>query len=92
MRSLRLAMIAHGIPHDDVADLAALLRIETLEDLEELHFTTFMQVPHAHRDGILALRNAYKHVEDYDWPAAVDGDWIAFDYHFWLGVVQQLNP
>lgn len=90
MRSLRLAMIAHGIPAAETAALAELLGIESLEDIEELLFGTFMCVPLAFRSRVLALRNRYKRDDDTDWlvPDGVNCNWLAYDVVFWAGAVQ----
>ena len=88
MRSLRLAMIAHGIPEAETAALAALLRIGTLEDVQDMHFVAFLRVPHAFRYRILALRNRHKRAGDDDWLVPADVNWLQFDVVFWAGVVQ----
>jgi hypothetical protein len=59
MRSLRLAMIAHGIPNRWTARLAAGLGISVVEDLADLTAETIMLVPTEFRQRIVDLRNFY---------------------------------
>ena len=59
MRSLRLAMRAHGIPKKWTHRLANALGIMDVEDLAGLKYDTIMIIPTMFRQNIIDLRNAY---------------------------------
>ena len=59
MRSLRLAMIAHGIPEKWTHRLANALGIKSVEDLAGLRYDTIMKIPTMFRQNIIDLRNNY---------------------------------
>ena len=80
MRSLRLAMIADGIPTAETALLAAALDMQDIGDIEKLNFFHLMRVPHTNRFGILAMRNRYKRAGDADWNIPADVNWDLFDH------------
>ena len=67
MSSLSLMMIAHGVPVSETVGLAELLRIESLEDLAELHFLFVMRVSYELRYALIALHNSHKRTHDDDW-------------------------
>jgi hypothetical protein len=59
MRSLRLAMMDHGIPKRWTHRLANALGIKSVEDLVRLKYDTIMIIPKMFRQNIIDLRNAY---------------------------------
>ena len=59
MKSLRLAMMAHGIPKKWTHRLANALGIKSVEDLVGLKYDTIMIIPKMFRQNIIDLRNAY---------------------------------
>ena len=59
MISLRLAMIAHGIPENWTARLADGLGIQSVEDLASMKADAVDRVPKEFRKRIYDLRNAY---------------------------------
>ena len=84
--SLRLAMLAHGIPNDQTAALAADLDWRNIEDIQGMAFFHMLRVPHELRWGILALRNRYKRAGESDWVIPADVDWDEWDqgYAQWI--------
>ncbi len=59
MRSLRLAMMEHGIPKRWTHRLANALGIKSVEDLAGLQYDTIMIIPTMFRQNIIDLCNAY---------------------------------
>ena len=84
--SLRLAMLAEGIPNDQTAALAADLDWEKIEDIQGMAFFHMLRVPHELRWGILALRNRYKRAGESDWVIPADVNWDEWDqgYAQWI--------
>ena len=87
--SLRLAMLVHGIPNDQTADLEADLAWEDIEDIQGMAFFHMLRVPHELRWGILALRNRYKRAGESDWVIPADVDWDHWD-ELYAQVILQL--
>ena len=77
--SLRLAMIAHGIPDDQTTALVADLDWGDIEDIQGMTWFHMLRVPHELRWGILALRNRYKRAGESDWVLPADVDWDNYD-------------
>ncbi len=62
MKSLRLAMIAVGIPKKWTSRLMHGLGISSVEELADLETDAVMRVPMQFRDALIVLRNS--HVPD----------------------------
>jgi hypothetical protein len=69
MRSLRLVMIAHGIPARWTHHLAAGLGIRSVADLAALQIDVVFLVPAEFRQSICDLRNSYKAPDAETWSA-----------------------
>jgi hypothetical protein len=82
MKSLRLAMIAHGIPARCTHTFAEDLDIKSVEDLREMPIYAVLFVPINFRQNIINLRNFYKHDGDEMWYVPADADWPAINTHF----------
>jgi len=60
MKSLRLAMIAHGIPADQTHGLVSTLELESVDDLGALDVMKLYLVPVEYRNSVIDLRNFFK--------------------------------
>ena len=95
MRTLTSAMIDHGVPHDATAGLAALLRIESLDDAKQVLFQNLLgRVPRARSDlrhAFIALHNEY--VPDDPWDVHPDvhtwDDWHGIEVHYALQLLNE---
>lgn len=98
MRSLRSAMIRHGVPQDETAALAAALGINSVQDIKHVFFQNLLaRVPRASSDlrhAFIALHN--EHVPDDPWDVDPNVDtsaeWHQIEIHYLallLDVVQQ---
>ena len=94
MRSLRIAMIRHGVDPHDTDELAALLRIQSLDDAELVLFQNLLgRVPRARSDlrhAFIKLHNEL--VPDELWDVHPDvhtwDDWHGIEVHY---AMQLLN-
>jgi hypothetical protein len=82
-------MLAHGIPNEQTAALAADLEWEKIEDIQGMAFYHMLRVPHELRSGVLALRNRYKCAGESDWVIPADVDWDHWD-ELYAQVILQL--
>ena len=98
MSSLWQAMTDHGVPADDITDLASALGIETIDDVQHVFFQNLLaRVPRARSDlrhAFISLHNAYLPDDPWDVPADIhsNAEWHQIELHyavFLLDVLQQ---
>ena len=78
--SLRLAMIAHGVPANQTAFLAERLGITSLADLADLHIINLMRVPDVLRLPLLRLHNANCAGANVWMPSITELEEVDWDY------------
>jgi hypothetical protein len=80
--SLRIAMIAHGVPNHQTAWLAERLNIQSIADLGNLSVIHVVRVPHHLRAALIRLRLAHGAAEN-GWEAFAAPDFDLDDDHDW---------
>jgi hypothetical protein len=75
MRSLRIAMIAHGIPANKTFVIAEELGLQDVQDLENMQMFDLLFADAEFRGRLIQLRNTFKRDGEADWPVPADEDW-----------------